>query len=97
MCVCGSGRFVREILLPRTLPCLQWFQSFFYHGLKRLPPQSQWPRGIRRRSAALLLLGLRVRISPRAWISFVSCQVEVCTTVRSLVQRSPTEGGVSCV
>lgn len=27
--------------------------------------------------------------------SVVSCQVEVCTTVRSLVQRSLTEGGVS--
>jgi len=68
MRICGSGRFVREILLPRPLPCLWWFQSLFYLGLKLLPPQSQWPRGIRRRSAVLLLLGLRVRIPPRAWI-----------------------------
>ena len=76
MRVCGSGRFVREMLLPQTLPCLRWFQSFFYLGLKRLPPQSQWPRGIRRRSAVLLLLGLRVRTPPSLCISVVSCQVE---------------------
>jgi len=29
--------------------------------------QSQWPRGLRRRSATSRLLGLRVRIQPGAW------------------------------
>ena len=33
---------------------------------------SQWPRGLRRRSAAARLLGLWVRIRPGAWMS-VSC------------------------
>ena len=33
----------------------------------------QWPRGIRRGSAAARLLGLRVRIPPGAWMS-VSCE-----------------------
>ena len=33
----------------------------------------QWPRGLRRRSAAARLLGLRVRIPPGTWM-FVSCK-----------------------
>ena len=35
--------------------------------------RSQWPRGLRHRSAAVRLLGLWVRISPGAWMS-VSCE-----------------------
>ena len=35
--------------------------------------RGQWPRGLRRGSAAVSLLGLRVRIPPGAWIS-VSCE-----------------------
>jgi hypothetical protein len=58
----------------------------------------QWPRGLRRGSAAERLLGSWVRIPPGAWI-FVSfeclcCQVEVSKTGRSLVQRSPPDCGV---
>ena len=34
--------------------------------------RSQWPRGLRRRSAAARLLRLWVRIPPRAWM-FVCC------------------------
>ena len=34
--------------------------------------RSQWPRGLRHRSAAARLLGLWVRIPPGAWM-FVSC------------------------
>jgi len=34
--------------------------------------RSRWVSGLRRRSAAVPLLGLRVRIPPVAWIS-VSC------------------------
>jgi len=37
--------------------------------------RSQWPRGLRRRSTAARLLGLWVRISPRAWMSVC---VECC-------------------
>jgi hypothetical protein len=62
--------------------------------------RSQWPRGLKRGSAAARLPGLRSRIPPGAWItacceSSVRCQVEVSATGRSLVQRSPTECGVS--
>jgi hypothetical protein len=38
-----------------------------------LNARSQWPRGLRRRSAAARLLGLCVRIPPGAWMS-VSCE-----------------------
>jgi hypothetical protein len=38
--------------------------------------QSQWPRGLRRRSAADRLLSLWVRIPPAAWI-FVCCECRV--------------------
>jgi len=45
------------------------------------------------------LLGLRFRIPTGAWIfsllNVVCCQVEVSATGRSLVQRSPTDCGVS--
>jgi hypothetical protein len=63
--------------------------------------RSQWPCGLMRVSTAARLLGLWVRIPPGAWmsslVSVVCCQVEVSATSWSLVQRSPTECGVSKV
>jgi len=56
--------------------------------------RSQWPRGLRRRSAAARLLGFRVRIPPATWMSVLSvlcCQVEVSETGISLVQGHPIE------
>jgi hypothetical protein len=44
--------------------------------LTRRLSRSQWPRGLRRRSAAERLLGSWVRIAPGAWM-FVSCTVFV--------------------
>jgi hypothetical protein len=59
----------------------------------------QWPHGPRRVSAAARLMGLWVRISRGGTdvsvVSVVCCQVEVSTSGWSLVQRSPTECGVS--
>jgi hypothetical protein len=62
--------------------------------------RSQWPRGLRRRSAAVRLLGLRVRIPPGghgclSLVSVVCCQVEISASGWSLVQRGPTDCGVS--
>jgi hypothetical protein len=61
--------------------------------------RTHWPRGVRRGSAAARLLGLRIRIPPRAGISVslsvVCCQVEVPASGWSLVQTSPTQCGVS--
>jgi hypothetical protein len=55
----------------------------------------QWPRGLKRSSAAAELLGLRVRIPSKhgclSVVSAVCYQVEFSATGRSLVQRSPTE------
>jgi hypothetical protein len=61
--------------------------------------RSQCPRGLRRGSAAVRLLGLWVRIPPGAWMS-VCCECCVLSgrglcVGWSLVQRSPTECGVS--
>jgi hypothetical protein len=58
----------------------------------------QWPCSLRCGSAAARLLGLRIRIPQRTWMSLVSvvcCQVVVSASGRSLVQRSPIECGVS--
>jgi hypothetical protein len=61
--------------------------------------RSQWPRGVRRGSAAAHLLGLWVGILPGAWMS-VSCECCVLSgrgLCDGLVPRpgSPTECGVS--
>ena len=45
--------------------------------------RSQWPRGLRRRSAAARLLRSWVRIPPAAWmfvVSAVCCHIEVSVT-----------------
>jgi len=62
--------------------------------------QSQWPRGLRHRSATSRLLGLRVRIPPGGMnvclsVSVVYCQVEISALGWSLVQRIPIDWGVS--
>ena len=65
--------------------------------------RSQRPRGLRRRSTALRLLGAWVRIPLGAWTFVcyewcVCCQVEVSVTSWPLVQGSPTDCGASlCV
>jgi hypothetical protein len=61
--------------------------------------RSQWPRDLRRGSAAARLLGLWVRIPPGAWMS-VSCECCVLSgrgLCDELVTRpeGPTECGVS--
>jgi len=64
----------------------------------RVLSRSQWPRGLRRGSAAARLLGMWVRTLPRhgclSVVSVVCCQVQVSPSVWPLVQRSPTECGV---
>jgi hypothetical protein len=62
--------------------------------------RSQWPCGLTRGSSAASLLGSWVRIPPGGHgclylVSVVCCQVEVSATSWSLVQRSPTDCGVS--
>jgi hypothetical protein len=58
----------------------------------------QWPRGLRRGSTVVRLLGLRVRIPPEHGclsVSVVYRQVVFSATGRTLVQRSSTECDVS--
>jgi hypothetical protein len=49
-------------------------------GNKLYKGRSQWPRGLRRESAAARLLGLRVRISLKQWmfsVVYVACCVGI--------------------
>jgi hypothetical protein len=72
----------------------------YIHPCRYLLRRSQWPRGMKRGSAAARLLGLWVRIPPGAWMSLlnvVCCQIEVSGSDWSLVQRSPTELGFSLI
>jgi hypothetical protein len=61
--------------------------------------RSRWPRGLKRGSAAARLLGLWVQILPAEWMSLscecLYCQIEVSASSWSLIQRIPTECGVS--
>jgi len=76
----------------------RWYPEFLLANPKE--SRCRWPRSLRRGSAATRLLGLRIRILAGAWLS-VSC--ECCVLPGrvlfvggwSLVQRSPTECGVS--
>ena len=72
----------------------------FIYSYLLLVCRSQWPRRLRHRSAAAPLLRLWVRIPPGAWMP-VSCECCVLTefpvTSWSLVQRSSTDFGGSCV
>jgi len=45
-------------------------QTKNFGSVKVMVCRSQWPRGLRRRSAVARLLKLRVRISPGIWMSF---------------------------
>ena len=54
------------------------------------PCRSQWPRGLRRRSTAVRLLGSWVWIPPGAW-RFVCCECCVCVVrYRSLWRAGPS-------
>ena len=59
----------------------------------------RWLRFVRRRSATVRLLWLRVRTPPMARmfvsLSVVGCQIEVSASGWSLVQKSPTDCGAS--
>jgi hypothetical protein len=80
---------VRGLLLVVShLDCLLEYSNSFELHVGR----SQWPYGLRCGSAVACLLGLWVWISQGPWMSVLSvvcCQVEVCVTGWSLVQRSP--------
>jgi hypothetical protein len=79
--------------------------SFFYFGVLHFIVgnihvcRSQWPCVLRRGSAAARLLGLWVRISPRAWMS-VSCECCVLSgrgLCDQLVPRSEESYRMWCV
>jgi hypothetical protein len=58
------------VILLQTNGITKYEEFIFYNHSTR---RSQWPRGLSLRSAAVRLLGLRVRIPPEAWMS-VCCE-----------------------
>jgi len=85
--------FLRSSVIRKQQSCK--ILSMFHHPYSvQKTDRSRSPRSLRRRSAAVLLFGSRVRIPPGHGL-FVLCllcffQVQVSATGRSLVQRSPT-------
>jgi hypothetical protein len=84
-------RFLSTTFLSTTDPYL-----FTYHPKRR----SQWPPGLRRGSATARLMKWWVPIPLIAWmclslVNSVCCQIEISASGRSLLQRSPTQCGVS--
>ena len=75
---------------------LRFFNMVYLSLVQFLYSRSQWPRGLRRRSAAACLLRSWVPIPPggHGYLCVVCCQIEVSATSWSLVQRSPTDCGL---
>jgi hypothetical protein len=80
-------------VVPMNLPHLSNLTPSQFKVPNTHGSQSQWLHGLRRGSVSDRLVGLCVRIPPGA--SVVCCQVEVSASDWSLIQRSPTECGVS--
>jgi len=79
---------VKNVKIPTSVPILGQIHALVRRFFKIsfsiiLSSRSQWPRRLRRGSAAACLLGLRVWIPLGAWMS-VSCvvcyQLEVCAS-----------------
>ena len=93
-----AGRLsaTKQDIFPWSSPYSLQFVGLFYGGCR-----TQWPRGLRRESAAARFLGSRDRMPQRhGCLSLViveGCQVEVSAWGWSLIQRSPTECGVSVI
>jgi hypothetical protein len=94
--------------LQLQLHCHTYRFALIHHGFREVSGvfdklfRSQLSRGLRLRSTAAHLLRSWVRIPPGhvclSVVSIVFCQVEVLATSWSLIQRSPTDCGVSlCV
>jgi len=100
---CEAGRTVKW-KSPRIIPGNTWHKrlELYLRSYSCWICRSQWPHGLRRRSAAARLLRLWVRIPSEGldicllWV--VCCKVQVSAMSWSLVQRGPTDGGASlCV
>ena len=95
-----TARLAEKKFTERKMWLLIFSTACAYHSKKNR--RSQWPRGLRRRSAAARLLGSWVRIPPGTW-TFVCCDCCVLSgrgLCDELITRpvSPTDCGASlCV
>jgi hypothetical protein len=88
MCCFSGSHFIRK-----SSKVINSKEGRFWEAITRIS-RSKWPCGLRRRSAASRLMRLQVRMPSRAWMSLVGvvfCQIGVCATSWSLVQRRPTD------
>ena len=89
---------LRELLGGQNLFWCVWSLKEIFHEVFTVP---QWPRGLRRGFAAAFFAGVAAsnRIPLGVWmsvlVSVVCCQAEVSASGRLLMQRRPTECGVS--
>jgi len=96
ICLKTALRYTVLILIPVS-------RTIEIYVSKAVRSASQWPRGLRRRSAAARLLGLWVRIPPEGHgclsvVSVGSCEEEDSARGLSHVQGRPTDSGTSlCV
>ena len=94
--VCFLPGRAKDLSAPRyIIPCCHYYYFRYDYSLR----QFQWPRGLRRGSAAACLLGLRVRIPPEAW-KFVCCECCVLSgkgLCDELITRTEESFRVWCV
>jgi hypothetical protein len=82
-----------------TAYCVSCQQRAKIHFAIHYDSRCQWLRGLRRVSAAARLMVSQVRIPPGhgglSCVNVVYCQIKICVSGWSLIQRHPIECGVS--
>jgi hypothetical protein len=92
----AHARWFAYVLLLSRVVIVLWSKTCHIRLSDLAEGLTQWPLGLRRRSAATRLLRLLVRIPPETWM-FVCCECCVLSG-RGVVQMSPTDcGASSCV
>jgi hypothetical protein len=98
------SRYICTFLRPHRLyeAFIIWWDKMFYYlliSVASVTSRSQWPRGLRRGSAAARLLGLSVRIPPEAWmsVSFNCCVLSGRDLCVGLISRPEESDRVLCV
>jgi hypothetical protein len=86
-------------LMSNGMKRILFFVALNHSSIRHSGVSQPVPVAARPKSAIVRLLVLRFRILPEARISALfnvaCCQVEVCATERTLLQKIPTECGVS--
>jgi len=93
------GQRFRNINEQKYESSVQETHCSVFWGANEVPCRSQWPRGLRRGSAAACLLGWWIRIPPGAWM-FVCCGCSILSRrglCVELITRTEESYRVWCV